>query len=118
MSTTLHDNSSTLPLDAQHILELAAHSMFHLFSSVSQGMFLVNRKGRIVWVSEGYQRFLPGLGFSSLSQFLGRMVEEVIPNTQMRRVLETGDWHRAVRSAQNHAATLDQQVCPAAARPG
>ncbi|WP_306544747.1 sigma-54 interaction domain-containing protein [Malikia spinosa] len=91
MSTTLHDNSSTLPLDAQDILELAAQSMFHLFSSVSQGMFLVNRKGRIVWVNEGYQRFLPGLGFSSLSQFLGRMVEEVIPNTQMRRVLETGE---------------------------
>jgi transcriptional regulator with PAS, ATPase and Fis domain len=91
MSTTLHDNSSALPLDAQDILELAARSMFHLFSSVSQGMFLVNRKGRIVWVNEGYQRFLPGLGFSSLSQFLGRMVEEVIPNTQMRRVLETGE---------------------------
>ena len=91
MSTTLHDNSSALPLDAQDILELAAQSMFHLFSSVSQGMFLVNRKGRIVWVNEGYQRFLPGLGFSSLSQFLGRMVEEVIPNTQMRRVLETGE---------------------------
>ena len=91
MFTTLHDNSPALPLDAQDILELAARSMFHLFSSVSQGMFLVNRKGRIVWVNEGYQRFLPGLGFSSLSQFLGRMVEEVIPNTQMRRVLETGE---------------------------
>ena len=38
----------------------------------------------------GYQRFLPDLGFSSLDQFLGRTVEEVIPNTQMRRVLETG----------------------------
>ena len=65
--------------------------MFHLFSSISQGMFLVDRRGCIVWVSEGYQRFLPGLGFASLDQFLGRMVEEVIPNTQMRRVLETGE---------------------------
>lgn len=91
MSTSLHDDSSALPLDAQGILELAARSMFHLFSSVSQGMFLVDRKGRIVWVNEGYQRFLPDLGFSSLGQFLGRMVEEVIPNTQMRRVLETGE---------------------------
>ncbi len=80
-----------LPLDAQGILELAARSMFHLFSSISQGMFLVDRSGRIVWVNEGYQRFLPALGFSSLDQFLGHMVEEVIPNTQMRRVLETGE---------------------------
>jgi transcriptional regulator with PAS, ATPase and Fis domain len=80
-----------LPLDAEGILALAARSMFHLFSSISQGMFLVDRSGRIVWVNEGYRRFLPALGFSSIDQFLGHMVEDVIPNTQMRRVLETGE---------------------------
>src|SRR5213083_78565 len=85
------DASYGLPLDAQGILELAARSMFHLFSSISQGMFLVDRTGRIVWVNEGYKRFLPALGFSSVDQFVGHMVEEVIPNTQMRRVLETGE---------------------------
>jgi transcriptional regulator with PAS, ATPase and Fis domain len=83
--------SHGLPSDAQGILELAARSMFQLFSSISQGMFLVDRTGRIVWVNEGYQRFLPALGFSSLDQFMGHMVEDVIPNTQMRRVLETGE---------------------------
>ena len=80
----------TLPLDAQSILELAARSMFHVFSSISQGMFLVDRAGRIVWVNDGYKRFLPALGFSSVDQFVGHMVEDVVPNTQMRRVLETG----------------------------
>ena len=80
-----------LPLDAQGILELAARSMFHLFSSISQGMFLVDRSGRIVWVNEGYQRFLPALGFSSVDQFVGHMVEDVVPNTLMHRVLETGE---------------------------
>jgi transcriptional regulator with PAS, ATPase and Fis domain len=80
-----------LPLDAKSILALAARSMFDLFSSISQGMFLVDRTGRIVWVNEGYKRFLPALGFSSVDQFVGHMVEEVIPNTQMRRVLETGE---------------------------
>jgi transcriptional regulator with PAS, ATPase and Fis domain len=83
--------ASPLPLDADGILALAARSMFHLFSSISQGMFLVDRGGRIVWVNEGYRRFLPALGFSSIDQFLGRMVEDVIPNTQMRRVLDTGE---------------------------
>ena len=78
-------------MDAQGILELAARSMFSLFSSISQGMFLVDRSGRIVWVNEGYQRFLPALGYNALDQFLGHLVEEVIPNTQMRRVLETGE---------------------------
>ncbi|MBC7436262.1 MAG: sigma 54-interacting transcriptional regulator [Bdellovibrionales bacterium] len=85
------ETQDTLPRDAQSILELAARSMFHLFSSISQGMFLVDRKGRIVWVNEGYKRFLPALGFSSVDQFVGHMVEEVIPNTQMRRVLDTGE---------------------------
>jgi len=65
--------------------------MFHLFSSISQGMFLVDSSGRIVWVNESYRRFLPALGFSSIDQFMGHMVEDVIPNTQMRRVLETGE---------------------------
>ena len=37
-----------LPLDAQSILALAARSMFQLFSSISQGMFLVDRTGRIL----------------------------------------------------------------------
>jgi len=80
----------TLPRDGQSILELAARSMFQLFSSISQGMFLVDRTGRIVWLNEGYKRFLPALGFSSVDQFLGHMVDDVVPNTQMRRVLETG----------------------------
>jgi transcriptional regulator with PAS, ATPase and Fis domain len=84
------EQDNTLPRDGEAILALAARSMFQLFSSVSQGMFLVNRAGRIVWVNEGYQRFLPDLGFSSVDQFVGHMVEDVIPNTQMRRVLETG----------------------------
>ncbi len=84
------EQDNTLPRDAQSILELAARSMFQLFSSVSQGMFLVNRAGRIVWINDGYKRFLPDLGFSSVDQFVGHMVEDVVPNTQMRRVLETG----------------------------
>jgi len=84
------DPIPALPLDAQGILELAARSMFQLFSSVSQGMFLVDLRGRIVWVNEGYQRFFPDLGLTSVDQFVGHTVEEVIPNTGMRRVLETG----------------------------
>ena len=79
-----------LPRDAQSILALAARSMFEQFSHVSQGMFLVDREGVVVWVNEGYKRFLPALGFSSVDQFVGHQVEDVVPNTQMRRVLETG----------------------------
>src|SRR5512134_3767439 len=79
-----------LPDDAVAIRKLAAHSMFELFSSVSQGMMLVDRAGRVVWINEGYKRFLPALGFARAEDFVGRPVEEVVPNTLMHHVLETG----------------------------
>jgi transcriptional regulator with PAS, ATPase and Fis domain len=81
---------SKLPLDAQGILKLAARSMFDLFSSMAQGMLLVDREARVVWINEGYRRFLPALGFDSTEDFVGRRVEDVIPNTLMRHVVETG----------------------------
>ena len=99
------DQIPALPLDAQGSLELAACSMFQLFSTVTQGMFLVDLRGRIVWVNEGYQRFLPDLGFSSVDQIVGRTVEEVIPNTQMRKVLETGQ-AVLIDLLTNHAGTF------------
>jgi len=83
-------NSTPLPSDAVSIRKLAARSMFDLFSSVSEGMMLVDRGGRVVWINEGYKRFLPALGFARAEDFVGRPVEEVVPNTLMHHVLETG----------------------------
>jgi transcriptional regulator with PAS, ATPase and Fis domain len=79
-----------LPRDSVSVLKLAARSMFDLFSSMSEGMMLVDRAGRVVWINEGYKRFLPALGFSREEDFVGRPVGEVVPNTQMHHVLETG----------------------------
>ncbi len=79
-----------LPSDAASVLKLAARSMFDMFSSMSEGMMLVDRSGRVVWINEGYKRFLPALGFARPEDFVGRPVEEVVPNTLMRHVLETG----------------------------
>lgn len=84
------NTSAGLPRDAGSILRLAARSMFDLFSSMSEGMMLVDRAGRIVWINEPYKRFLPALGFASEDEFVGRLVEEVVPNTLMRHVIETG----------------------------
>jgi transcriptional regulator with PAS, ATPase and Fis domain len=83
-------NKDLLPQDAESILRLAARSMFDLFSSMAQGMLLVDRAGRVVWINEGYKKFLAPLGFERTEDFVGRPVEEVIPNTLMRHVLETG----------------------------
>jgi transcriptional regulator with PAS, ATPase and Fis domain len=84
------DKIDPLPRDAQSILELAARSMFDLFANASQGMLLVDRQARVVWVNEQYKRFLPALGFEKVEDFVGHPVASVVHNTQMHQVLETG----------------------------
>ena len=84
------DEKPLLPSDGESILKLAARSMFDLFSSMAEGMMLVDRQGRVVWINDGYRRFLPALGIEREADFIGKPVEEVVPNTQMRHVLESG----------------------------
>ncbi len=86
----MNEKHTVLPRDAASVLKLAARSMFDLFSSMSEGMMLVDRAGRVVWINDQYKRFLPALGFAREEDFVGRPVEEVVPNTLMRHVLETG----------------------------
>jgi transcriptional regulator with PAS, ATPase and Fis domain len=79
-----------LPRDGQRILELAARSMFDLFANASEGMMLVDRDARVVWINDQYKRFLPALGFERVEDFVGHPVSEVVQNTQMDRVIRTG----------------------------
>jgi len=78
----------TLPDDA--MLKLAAKSMFDVFAGTAMGSMLVDRQHRIVWISESYKQFLPGLGFDSAEAFVGKRVEEVVPNTLMNEVIDSG----------------------------
>ena len=80
----------SLPREAQSILELAARSMFDLFANASEGMMLVDRQARVVWINEQYKRFLPALGFDRVEDFVGHPVAAVVQNTQMHQVLESG----------------------------
>src|SRR5204863_8479091 len=79
----------TLPADADGVLKLAAQSMFDTFARTAMGMMVVDRNHRIVWISEGYKRYLPALGHEE-SDFVGRRVEEVVPNTLMAQVIDSG----------------------------
>jgi transcriptional regulator with PAS, ATPase and Fis domain len=82
--------TQTLPRDGQSILELAARSMFDLFANASEGMMLVDRDARVVWINDQYKRFLPALGFQRVEDFVGHSVSEVVQNTQMDRVIRSG----------------------------
>lgn len=45
---------SLLPSDAASIRKRAARSMFDPFLSVSEGMTLVDRSGRVIWINDSY----------------------------------------------------------------
>ena len=79
-----------LPTDGQSILSLAARSLFDVFANASEGMLLVDRSGRVVWINDHYRRYLPALGFEKEEDFVGRPVVEVVQNTLMGQVMETG----------------------------
>jgi transcriptional regulator with PAS, ATPase and Fis domain len=79
-----------LPHDTDALLELAAQSMFDLFAQTVQGMMVVDRGHRVVWISEGYKRFLPALGFAEEADFVGKRIEDVVPNTLLAQVIDTG----------------------------
>ena len=66
-----------LPADIDGMLRLAAQSMFAHFADAAQGMLLLDREHRIVWINDGYKRFLPALGFAGEQEFVGRRIEEV-----------------------------------------
>ncbi|MBQ0930574.1 sigma-54 interaction domain-containing protein [Ideonella alba] len=82
--------ASHLPRSAEAVLELAARTMFDTLAQAAQGMLVVDRRHRIVWISEGYKRFLPALGFEREDQFVGKRVEDVVPNTLLAQVIDTG----------------------------
>ena len=79
----------TLPADADGVLKLAAQSLFETLAHTAMGMMVVDRSHKIVWISDGYKRFLPALGHAE-ADFVGRRVEEVVPNTLMAQVIDTG----------------------------
>src|SRR5690606_35757224 len=76
--------------DTDKILRQAAATFFDHLSEMCEGILLVDREARLVWINDRYERYLATLGFSSREQVLGRPIEEVVPNTLMRSVVETG----------------------------
>ena len=81
--------AAVLPADADGVLKLAAQSMFDTLASTAMGMMVVDREHRIVWISESYKQFLPALGHAE-ADFVGRRVEEVVPNSLMAQVIDSG----------------------------
>ncbi len=67
--------------------ERRAAEALSVLAETSEGAVAVDREGRITWISPKYRRLL---GLEHESRIVGRPVEEVIPESRLREVVETG----------------------------
>ncbi len=82
-SSALHD------LAPEAMLKLAVEQTFRTFADEVMGMIVMDRCHRIVWFSEGYRRFI-ALGPFTETGVIGRRIEEVVPNSLMGQVIDSG----------------------------
>lgn len=73
--------------EAHRIRQRVMDTLLSAFSALSEGLLIVDRDARIVWMNEQYPRHL---GFSDPAEAIGKPVEDVIPNSQMRSVVTSG----------------------------
>jgi transcriptional regulator with PAS, ATPase and Fis domain len=73
--------------DPEVIRARAMESLFERLESLCEGAIAIDTAGQVVYVNEKY---LPALGLDHVSEAIGRPIEEIIPNSLMRRVVETG----------------------------
>ncbi len=65
----------------------AARTLVKLFDSLYEGAVAVNRDARIVWMNDKYKALI---GWNGTERVEGRPVEDVLPQSKMRRVVQTG----------------------------
>ena len=67
--------------------QLASQSLLAHFADLCEGAVIVDAKANVVWMNDHYPL---RLGIAHPAAMIGRPIEEVIPNSQMRQVVETG----------------------------
>ncbi|MGY3546792.1 sigma-54 interaction domain-containing protein [Bradyrhizobium sp. USDA 4469] len=74
--------------DPAYVRARAMVTLFERLEHLCEGAIAIDRGGRVIYVNEKY---LASLGLKHTSEAMGRPVEEVIPNSMMRKVVETGE---------------------------
>ncbi|HNE00540.1 MAG TPA: sigma 54-interacting transcriptional regulator [Plasticicumulans sp.] len=72
---------------AERIRREAARYLFDYFEACCEGAMAVDREARIVWINEPYAQ---ALGLADAAAALGKPVEDVIPHSLMREVVQSG----------------------------
>ena len=73
---------------ASSVHEQAVRSLFQMLESICEGAVVVDRAARIVWISDKY---LALLGLNDQEPPIGKPIEELIPTSLMRQVVDTGE---------------------------
>lgn len=73
--------------DVDNIQRVGMESLLDLFDDSCEGTMAVDDHGRIAWMNDKYAAFL---GLKAPDDALGKAVEDVIPNSRMREVVQTG----------------------------
>ena len=81
MPTTV---STTTP---DQLRQLANQSLLAHFADLCEGAVIVDARANVVWMND---RYPARLGVANPAATIGRPIEEVIPNSQMRQVVESG----------------------------
>ena len=80
-------SSENFSAEAQRIRQRTMDTLLAAFSELSEGLLIVDRQARIVWMNEKYHR---RLGIADPASIVGLPVEAVIPNSLMRSVVTSG----------------------------
>ena len=74
--------------DPAAIRRIAKKSLFEGLDQICEGAIIVDLDARVVWLSDKYAAHL---GIGDAATAIGRIVEDVIPNSLMREVVRTGE---------------------------
>ena len=74
--------------DPEAVRKIAKKSLFEGLDRMCEGAIIVDREARIVWLSDKYAARLK---LASAGEAVGKVVEDVIPNSLMREVVRTGE---------------------------
>ena len=74
--------------DPAAVRKIAKKSLFEGLDRMCEGAIIVDREARIIWISDKYAA---RLNLDSPAVAIGKVVEDVIPNSLMREVVRTGE---------------------------
>jgi transcriptional regulator with PAS, ATPase and Fis domain len=85
LALDLPDAADFAPLAVQRVLQQA---FYELFERQFSGAVVINTQGRVVWMNPHYAEIL---GIDEPSKVLGERVDQLLPNTRLIEVLQTGE---------------------------